>query len=243
MFSVLIPTKNRPDLLERALRSVLRQQGPSWEAIVADDGDGSGEAAVLAMGDSRITALRTGARGQVPARNMALARARAPFIAFLDDDDWWEAPDHLAHLARALAAGADLAYADGRIVRENDGGVEIPFLAGIDQEAIRHDNMLLVSGIAFTREAATRVGPFDETLPIYWDWDFYLRLAAGGAHFTHAGGDGVRISARQGTASSETHRALRQAQLDRLSALHGLTGLVLRNHESIALDQAAALVE
>ena len=238
IFSVLIPTRNRPALLARALDSVRVQQGPEWEAIVADDGDGAGEATAQAIGDARVAAFRTGECGQVPARNQAVARARGRFVAFLDDDDWWATTDHLARMAAALRTGAALAYADGRIVREDEGGSEIPFRAAMDAVSIRRDNLLLVSGIAYPRRLHARIGPFDETYPVYWDWDFYLRVAASGASFAHSGGDGVRISARGGTASSAMHREARRAELGRLCAKHGMRDIALRNHESIALDQA-----
>ena len=41
-FSVITPTYNRPDFLHEALLSVQRQRGVTWEAVVVDDGDGSG---------------------------------------------------------------------------------------------------------------------------------------------------------------------------------------------------------
>ncbi len=241
LFSILIPTRDRPALLRRALRSVLAQGGPDFEIVVADDGAGEGATQAMELDDARISAFSTGERGQVPARNMAVDRARGHFIAFLDDDDWWATPDHLARCAAVLAEGADFAFADGRIVREDNGNAEVAFHAAMDAASIRKDNMLLVSGIAYRRALHERVGAFDESFAVYWDWDFYLRLVEAGVRFSASGGDGVRISARGGTASSAQQQHLRQAELERLAVKHGLTELVLRNHESIALDQEAEL--
>ena len=241
-FSVIIPTKDRPALLARALRSALAQQGAGFEIIVVDDGDGQGADLAQAVGDPRIVTLTTGGLGQVPARNMAARQAKGACIAFLDDDDWWASDRYVAALANGLANGG-LAYASGRIVREGTGagpGDWLGFAAHIDARSIRQDNMLLVSGIAYERRLHTRLGPFDESLPVYWDWDWYLRLAAAGTRFTACGEDAVRISTRTDTVSAPANEAIRRAELARLCDKHGLTGVVLKNHESIAVDQSRA---
>lgn len=237
-FSVIVPTLDRPALLTRALRSALAQRDASFEIIVADDGRGAGADAARAMG---LDAFVTGHLGQVPARNAAIARARGRWLAPLDDDDWWDDEWHLARLAATLRQSADLAFASGRIIYENSAPRDaLPFAARADAEALRHDNMLLNSGIAYARAWHARLGPLDTAFPHYWDWDWYLRLAAQGARFLDAGGDGVRISVRAGTVSSVENEAARRDELQALGRKHGLPGLVLKNHESIARDQHAS---
>lgn len=86
MVSVLIPTYNRPQLLLRALRSLQLQLYPDWEAVVVDDGDGSGILAAHSLRDPRILGVRNEGRGQVHARNTGLAHATGSIIALLDDD-------------------------------------------------------------------------------------------------------------------------------------------------------------
>lgn len=238
-FTVVIPTWNRPRMLARALDSVLAQQGPSFEIVVADDGAGEGAAMAQGLGVAGASGFVTGGLGQVPARTMAVRRARGRWIACLDDDDWWAAPDYLAGMKATLEGHGGLAYASGRIVRESASLIaesEIPFAAHADREAIRHNNILLVSGIAYETALHDRFGAFDETLPIYWDWDWYLRLAAACVPFVATGRDSVRISTRSDnvTAGNATVRA---AELARLCRKHGLVGVVLKNHESIALAQ------
>lgn len=143
-------------------------------------------------------------------------------------------------MSAALRRGG-LAYASGRIVREAPGqpDEELSFTAEIDRASIRRNNLLLVSGIAYERRLHADLGPFDDSFAVYWDWDWYLRLAAAGVTFTDCGERGVRISARPDTASAAARAAMRQAELDRLCAKHGLHGIVLKNHESIAVEQQA----
>lgn len=240
-FSVIIPTKGRPALLRRALASVMRQTGVRFEVIVAEDGQGEGASAARDLLGEGAVVVRTGGLGQVQARNKAVTKACGRWVAFLDDDDWWASDDHLAQCASVLVAGAGLAFASGRIVREGDAiRDEIAFEASIDTVSIRLDNTLLVSGIAYERALHAALGPFDDNLPVYWDWDWYLRLASARIGFAATGGNGVRISTRADTVSASSNAAVRGAELAMLCDKHGLSGVVLKNHELIALQQQAA---
>lgn len=87
VFSVIIPTHNRPGLLAEAVSSVLDQSVTGVEVLVSDDGS---VPAVSAFGDPRVQVLRRPtAAGPAGARNRALTAARGRFVAFLDDDDRW----------------------------------------------------------------------------------------------------------------------------------------------------------
>ena len=135
---------------------------------------------------------------------------------------------------------ATFASGDVVVVDDDIGVVEtIPFAASTNPEAIRADNKILVSGFAFSRALSGRLGPFDETLPIYWDWDWYLRLHAAGVAFHDLGPQAIAIYAHRRATSGDGRSRLRADNLAALSAKHGLGPLTLRNHESIARDEAA----
>ena len=226
-------------MLVRSLRSALAQQAAAFEIIVVDDGSGQGVETARAIGGDGVFTLETGGFGQVPARNLGIRHARGRWIAFLDDDDWWASTDYLEAMAASLGGGG-LAYASGRIVYEGAGIASeawLPFRAHVDARSVRHDNTLLVSGIAYERALHGAVGPFDETLPVYWDWDFYLRLAAAETRFADCGNDGVRISTRVDSVSAPANEVGRRSELARLCHKHGLEGVTLKNHEGIAIEQ------
>ncbi|WP_454812215.1 glycosyltransferase family 2 protein [Labrys neptuniae] len=236
--SIIVPTKDRPDLLRRALASAQTQSFRDFELVVVDDGDGSGARLAEELGLDRFQALLTGGSGRVPARNLGVAAARGRRIAFLDDGDWWAEPDHLERML-AKADNRGLLYASGCIVTEGDrtdAGSELTFDAHADSQAIRRDNRLLVSGVIYPRSLHQNLGPFDEKLPYYWDWDWYLRLFAASVPFSGPLSGAVRISAREDSVSAAAKLATRQVNLARFSAKHGLGQLVLRNHESIARE-------
>jgi glycosyltransferase involved in cell wall biosynthesis len=107
LFSVIVPTRNRPALLFEALTSIRDQSFGDWELIVVDDGSTPpvAEAALRDLLGTRVTLLRhASSRGVAAARNSGYARARGEYVAQLDDDDLL-APDALARIAHL--AGAD----------------------------------------------------------------------------------------------------------------------------------------
>lgn len=91
LVTVVIPTRNRPLLVVRAVRSALRQTLDAIEVVVVVDGPD--EATVAALGgveDSRlIVKLLSRNLGPAEARNAGVEAARGRWIALLDHDDEW----------------------------------------------------------------------------------------------------------------------------------------------------------
>lgn len=125
-FSVLVPTRDRPEELSLALASILAQHHRDLEVVVVDDGSDPPardtlKPAALAD-DPRVRWLvlprRPRGHGAPFARNTGAAVARGRYLTMLDDDDVWTDPQHLARahdaLTRAEAEGtpADLYFAN-----------------------------------------------------------------------------------------------------------------------------------
>lgn len=89
--SVVIPTFGRPELLTRAVRSVLAQTMSDLEVIVVNDGvDPPTIAALEAIGDPRLRWIAHGQqRGAGQTRDTGADAALGEWVAFLDDDDEW----------------------------------------------------------------------------------------------------------------------------------------------------------
>ena len=91
MVSIIVPTYNRENVIERALRSILRQTYSAYEVIVVDDGSTDGtESVVTGLQDARIRyiALQEN-QGVAHARNVGIQEAKYDYVAFLDSDDEW----------------------------------------------------------------------------------------------------------------------------------------------------------
>jgi GT2 family glycosyltransferase len=89
--SVVIPTRFRPELATRAVRSALAQTVGNIEVIVVVDGPDDATVATLAtIADARLRVVVLPQQGGAPnARNVGVREARAPWTALLDDDDEW----------------------------------------------------------------------------------------------------------------------------------------------------------
>lgn len=98
-FSIIMPLYNKAPYVRKAVESIIGQTYRGWDLVVVDDGstDGSGEV-VKDFDDSRIRLIRQDNAGVGAARNRGVAESTAPYVCFLDADDWWE-PTFLEEMA------------------------------------------------------------------------------------------------------------------------------------------------
>src|ERR1700676_1259948 len=91
LISAVIPTRNRPQLLTRAVYSALQQTYSNLEVIVVVDGTDSVTMEALArISDPRLRVIVLSQnQGGSNARNAGVQAALGEWIAFLDDDDQW----------------------------------------------------------------------------------------------------------------------------------------------------------
>lgn len=111
LVSVVIPTYKRPDKLERAVESVLSQSYSNLELLLVNDNEPNDdyskaliERTVKYKSDSRFHLLlqEKHINGAV-ARNFGIKQAIGEYVAFLDDDDWWE-PNKLEEQIKELSS-------------------------------------------------------------------------------------------------------------------------------------------
>lgn len=233
-FSVVIPTRNRPAFLRTAIESVLKQEWPARDIIVVDDGTGAAQA-VADLSD-RIAVLDNQQRGPVAARILGVTASTSDCIAFLDDDDWWTSTTYLARAAAAFEGGADFCFGDGTMAFE-DGRPDVPFQFDADAKSLESDNTILISAVSYRRLLHSALGPFDEALPYYWDWDWYLRIARAGYDLRRIPHPVTAIRVHAQNMSGDRLEAERRANLDAFSRKHGLPPLVLKNHLSLVDGQ------
>ncbi|UIN29859.1 glycosyltransferase family 2 protein [Microbacterium binotii] len=194
--SIIMRTRNRTDLLQRALDDVFGQRFVDFELVIVDDADDAAPvtelvAALPAERAERVHLVtRAGEQhGRWPAANAGLSVARGEFITLHDDDDYWD-PSFLdvmvSHLDAAPDAGAACCRTQIVIEREDEHGTlqrtdEYPFLPEL--HAITLSDMLRANRIPpisllYRRALHTEVGPYDASLDVLGDWDFYLRAIA-----------------------------------------------------------------
>lgn len=126
---MVIPTRNRPELVLRAIRSALAQTEADLEVIVVIDGpDPATREAIDGLAEPRVRYVERETSGGAPAaRNLGVELAAAPWVALLDDDDEW-LPEKLAtQLAVAGAAPYQLPIVGSRLfMRTPRAEIQLP---------------------------------------------------------------------------------------------------------------------
>ena len=91
-YSIVLPTYNRADFIERAINSVLNQTFVDWELIIVDDGSTDDTKAIVdkyTQLDQRIKYYYQKNQERCIARNNGIDKASGDFICFLDSDDYF----------------------------------------------------------------------------------------------------------------------------------------------------------
>jgi GT2 family glycosyltransferase len=178
LISVVIPTRDRADLLRACLdRLAPRAQSldaAQYEVIVADDGAPGSAAAALATSHPWVRTVEGPRRGPGPNRNAGAAIARGAWIAFTDDDTL-PSREWLAAFVRAMEDGVPVL--EGRTTCEAGFGSPL-FHAPINETGGR----LWSCNLAVRAETFRAFGGFDPDFvyPHMEDQDFRERLTRAG---------------------------------------------------------------
>jgi glycosyltransferase involved in cell wall biosynthesis len=180
--SVIIPTFNREQFLQKAIDSVLAQTYPHFELIIVDDGSMDNTEKLVEKCNSDIIYIRQNNKGPAAARNKGVQAARYNLLAFLDSDDWF-AEDKLEVQTRAMGKNPDYLishtqekwYRNGRILNQkirhqkNSGDI---FHQSLELCAVGMSTVLM------HRKVFDLYGLFDEEYPCCEDYEFWLRVSA-----------------------------------------------------------------
>jgi glycosyltransferase involved in cell wall biosynthesis len=181
--SVVIPTYNRLSMLKEAVDSVLAQDFEEMELIVVDDGSTDGTAESIKRYGGRIKLFSYAEnRGVSAARNRGILHARGKYIAFLDSDDLW-----VKGKLKIQVAFLDdnphypLCYTDEIWIRKGkrvNPMIKHAKYSGWIFEKCLPLCIISPSSVMMRKTLFSRVGLFDEALPVCEDYDFWLRIAA-----------------------------------------------------------------
>jgi len=192
-FSILLPTRDRPDLAADCVRSILEQEMEAWEVLVLDQSDSAASADAVgraAGGDRRVHLLRPPHKGKSRALNWGIPQAKGRWLVLIDDDIL-ACPGWLQALAIAVAAAGPRAAVVGRVKPgEIASGMAEPPATWDDDEPAefsgRVNRDLMHPNFAMPLAAFQEVRGFDERLgpgtgmPSAEDNDFAYRLLSAG---------------------------------------------------------------
>jgi glycosyltransferase involved in cell wall biosynthesis len=200
--SVVMPVYNAERYVEMAVRSALASDLREIEVVVVDDGSKDRSLEIVAnIGDPRVVTVRLRPSGRPSRpRNVGIARARAPYVAFLDADDLIK-PDKLSAAVAAMDRHPEAGFAFADFERiDADGRVMDPAASAdypvfrqltkvalgqawylVPQTALAHgllyENFVGTSGVVLRKNLFIDIGPFDDTIVYSEDRDLWFRLA------------------------------------------------------------------
>lgn len=195
--SMIMATYNRAALIRPALESALQQAYPPQELIVIDDGSTDDTATVI-----QALIEETGApiryfhqpnRGQAHALNRGIELARGEIITFLDADDLWapdRLPDQLAFFDAPpltdVSVESTLNSAVDSAAKTDDIGIVLGrkryFTDGVqsNEAEIAAANgrpfHFALGAALIARWVFDATGPFDASMPMVADWDWFARV-------------------------------------------------------------------
>lgn len=188
-FSVIIPLYNKAPYVRKTVESVLGQTFDDYELIIIDNGSNDGSNKIVAgFIDPRIRTVHLEENiGVSNARNKGVSLSTAPYITFLDADDWWE-PTFLEEMRGLIERHPDASiYGTGYYIVKNGKkrvapiGVEEGFTEDeINYCAVYAKTLCMpLTSItaAMPRSIFDEMGGFKSHLKLGEDFDLWVRIA------------------------------------------------------------------
>lgn len=192
-FSIVIPTYNHAQFLDKAIKSVLNQTYERWEMIIIDNhSQDNTDEIVNKFNDSRISFLKIHNNGVIASsRNMGIHASKGEWIAFLDSDDLWY-PNKLEVVMSEIHKNLsiDIYSTDEMLVDEISSNRTLLQYGPYESDFYKR---LLVKGNCLSPSATIVRKVFLNNNNIYFreneefataeDYDFWMMLAKAGAKF------------------------------------------------------------
>jgi glycosyltransferase involved in cell wall biosynthesis len=180
----VIPTRENPVLVRRAIASVLKQTYPGpVECIVVHDREAPDQSLASTAKDRVVrTVTNTGTPGSPAAsRNSGFAVARGDILALLDDDDVWVAEKLAVQVPFLMATHGALVAATGLVLHAGAGQSTLrrPANLCVDHADLLRSRVMELhpSNLIMHRSALELTGGYDEALAGAEDYDWLLRVS------------------------------------------------------------------
>lgn len=184
--SIITPSYNQAQFIERTILSVLNQNYSNLEYIIIDGGSTDGTVEILKKYSDRIIWKSEKDAGQSDAINKGLKIATGEIVAFLNSDDTYE-PNTLQKISDFFENNLEKKWVYGKckIINENDQEIRRPItwyknllLKKYSYSKLLSENFISQPAVFWKREIHAELGYFNEQEHFCMDYEFWLRLGA-----------------------------------------------------------------
>jgi len=184
--TIITPSYNQADFLERTIRSVLDQRYPNLEYFVIDGGSTDDSVQIIKRYADRLAWwVSQPDRGQTDAINKGLSRATGQIIAYINSDDVY-LPGTLDRIARIMAHGPDTPpWVVGRCLQidtqdQQIGSFQTSMPASLASYLMLASGMLPQPSCFWASWLFKKHGHFDVSMHYSFDYEYHCRLIANG---------------------------------------------------------------
>lgn len=227
--TVVTPTYNQGQFIEKTIDSVLSQSYPNLEFIIIDGGSKDNTVKVIKKYEKHLTYwVSEPDRGQSHAINKGFGRATGELLTWLNSDDWYT-PGALQKFADVFRQHPDagMIVGAGRIVDQT--GKVVYYKEPTDPITLEtlygwfSGGSFSQPSSMFSREAWAQCGPLDEDEHITMDLDLWLKFARAGFRF---------VPLKELLSEALSHPDAKTTAFESLMRVEGL--LVIAKHGGIA---------
>ena len=194
--SIITVTKNRVELLRRAIGSVIDQTYNDWEYIIVNDASTDNTKQIIEGFDwahERIKAIHydKGSQGALGVlRNLGISHATGDLICFLDDDNYYNS-NFLSRMNKYMEENKeiDMIYCDSNFLLQKSDNTFVTqgCLRSMDYNSntINHGNYIDIGEVCIRKKVFDKL-KFDETLfSAGEDWEFFLQMKKNKMNIKH----------------------------------------------------------
>jgi len=186
--SIITPSYNQGQYIERTIESVnvQRQSNFEIEHVVFDGGSTDNTVAILKKHEALLKWVSKKDKGQTDAVNQGILATDGEIIGWLNSDDIYY-PDAVAKAVKYFNENpeVEVVYGKASHIDENDVEFESYPTEPWDFDRLQFHCIICQPALFFRRSVVNRFGTLDETLNYCMDYEYWLRLAKGGAKFAY----------------------------------------------------------